>query len=152
MNPNQRVVDQFNRAKLYVITCPPKEGPVGYEPMVRAACEGGADVVQLRDKASVTGTILAEKRDQVVVDVGYTVLTVPRSQIVRITRDEELEAQAKAVKAKETPKPSKQSAGAVPKKNEPAAPERQGLYSVSVTPPPERSVRELVNLLTKRVG
>ena len=110
-----------------------------------------ADVVQLRDKASVTGTILAEKRDQVVVDVGYTVLTVPRSQIVRITRDEELEAQAKAAKAKETPKTSKQSSTPALKKNDAAAPERQGLYSVSVTPPPERSVRELVNQLGEAV-
>src|SRR5207247_285326 len=46
-----------------------------------------ADVLQLKDRASITGQILAEKRDQVVVDLGYTVLIVPRSQIARITRD-----------------------------------------------------------------
>ena len=50
MNPNQSVIDRFNKAVLYVITCPPKDGPSGYEAMVRAACEGGADVVQFRDK------------------------------------------------------------------------------------------------------
>jgi len=50
MNPNQRVIDQFEKARLYVITCPPKAGASGYEAMVKAACEGGADVVQLRDK------------------------------------------------------------------------------------------------------
>lgn len=50
MNPNQRVIDQFEKARLYVITCPPKGGASGYEAMVRAACEGGADIVQFRDK------------------------------------------------------------------------------------------------------
>jgi len=45
-----------------------------------------ADTVQLKDKAAITGKILAEKRDQVVVDVGYTVLVVPRSQITRINK------------------------------------------------------------------
>lgn len=50
MNPNQRVIDQFIKAQLYVITCPPKNGPDGYEAMVREACEGGADVLQYRDK------------------------------------------------------------------------------------------------------
>jgi hypothetical protein len=33
---------------------------------------GCADTIQLKDKAAVTGQILAEKRDSVVVDVGYT--------------------------------------------------------------------------------
>jgi serine protease Do len=111
-----------------------------------------ADVVQLRDKAALTGTILAEKREQVVIDLGYTVLTVPRNQIVRITRDEELAAQAAAAKDRETSKPTKRSSTATAKKPEaPALPERQGLYSVSVTPPPERSVRELVNQLGEAV-
>lgn len=47
------------------------------------------EVVLLKDKAAVTGKILAEKRDAVIVDLGYTVLTVPRSQITRISRDED---------------------------------------------------------------
>jgi thiamine-phosphate pyrophosphorylase len=51
---NEALIERFNQARLYVITCPPKEGPDGYEPMVRAACEGGADVVQFRDKL-ITG-------------------------------------------------------------------------------------------------
>jgi len=44
------VIDRFIAARLYAITCPPKDGPSGYDAMVRAACEGGADVVQFRDK------------------------------------------------------------------------------------------------------
>jgi serine protease Do len=45
-----------------------------------------ADVIQLKDQAAVTGKILAEKPDAVVVDVGYTVLVVPRSVIAGIAR------------------------------------------------------------------
>jgi serine protease Do len=45
-----------------------------------------ADVIQLKDQAAVTGKILAEKSDAVVVDVGYTVLVVPRNVIANISR------------------------------------------------------------------
>lgn len=45
-----------------------------------------ADTLQLKDQAAVTGTILAEKPDAVVVDVGYTVLVVPRSSIASISK------------------------------------------------------------------
>jgi len=47
---------------------------------------GRADTIELKDKASVTGKILIEKRDQVAVDVGYTVLLIPRNQIANISR------------------------------------------------------------------
>jgi serine protease Do len=47
-----------------------------------------ADTVQLKDSASVTGRILAEKADSVVVDVGYTVLVVPRSSVMTIKRSD----------------------------------------------------------------
>ncbi|HVO32970.1 MAG TPA: thiamine phosphate synthase, partial [Elusimicrobiota bacterium] len=43
-------IERFQSAKLYVITCPPAAGPDGYAAMVDAACQGGADVVQFRDK------------------------------------------------------------------------------------------------------
>ena len=45
-----------------------------------------ADTIQLKDKAAVTGKILAEKPDAVIVDVGYTVLVVPRSSIAGISK------------------------------------------------------------------
>jgi thiamine-phosphate pyrophosphorylase len=54
MSTNQSVLDRFAKAVIYVITCPPKNGPEGYEAMVRAACQGGADIIQFRDKL-VTG-------------------------------------------------------------------------------------------------
>ena len=114
-----------------------------------AVVSANADVVQLRDKASVTGHVLAEKRDLVVVDLGYTVVTVPRNQIVRIVRDEEI-AQA-AAKAKENSKNTKTGAIQPAKNAAPPREEKQDIYSVSVSPPPERSVRELVNQLGEAV-
>jgi serine protease Do len=45
-----------------------------------------ADTIQLKDAAAVSGKILVEKPDSVVVDVGYTVLVVPRASITGITR------------------------------------------------------------------
>ena len=43
-----------------------------------------ADTVQLKDKAAITGKILARKHDQVIMDIGYTVLAIPRNQIEKI--------------------------------------------------------------------
>lgn len=47
---------------------------------------GGADTVQLKDTAAISGRILAEKADALVVDVGYTALVIPRSAILGISR------------------------------------------------------------------
>ena len=44
----------------------------------------GTDVLRLKDNAAIAGEILAEKPDQVVVDIGYTVLLVPRTHIFAI--------------------------------------------------------------------
>jgi len=44
-----------------------------------------ADTIQLKD-AAVTGKILAEKPDSVVVDVGFSVLQIPRTAIVGVTK------------------------------------------------------------------
>jgi serine protease Do len=45
-----------------------------------------ADTIQLKGNDAVTGKILIEKPDAVVVDVGYTVLVVPRNAIVKISQ------------------------------------------------------------------
>ena len=47
-----------------------------------------ADTIQLKEQAAIVGKVLAEKPDQIAVDVGYTVLVIPRSQVVRILRNE----------------------------------------------------------------
>jgi serine protease Do len=56
-----------------------------------------ADVIHLKDQASVTGRILAEKSDSVVVDVGYTVLVVPRTAISGISKAGEVLSKTPAV-------------------------------------------------------
>ena len=43
-----------------------------------------ADTVQLKDSSALIGKVLSEKKDQVAIDVGYTVLVVPRNQIAKI--------------------------------------------------------------------
>ncbi len=98
-----------------------------------------ADVLQLKDKASLTGKILAEKRNQVVLDVGYTVLIVPRDQILNISRTD-----AATTKAA-TPTPT----APTPVFTEP----RSGGYGYETasTPPPIKDVRELVNELGEAV-
>ena len=95
-----------------------------------------ADTLELKDKAVVTGKILAEKSDQVILDLGYTVLTVPRKEIARISRDE-----PRAVRVKGTPAP----------KPQPAVEVKTGFYQSGGKLPPERPVRELVNQLGEAV-
>jgi serine protease Do len=100
-----------------------------------------AETIQLKDKAAVTGKILAEKRDQVLVDLGFTVLMVPRNQIVRISRAEAAELTAKPVALK----------AVVPAESSPAAEARPGFYSAPNAKGSARSVRELVNLIGEAV-
>ena len=90
-----------------------------------------ADVVQLKDKASLTGRILAEKPDQVVVDIGYTVLVVPRSEVEKISRSE-----SSSLPAPKTAAPSTV---------------RKNLYYTAAVLPAERPVREQVAQLGEAV-
>ncbi len=45
-----------------------------------------ADTIQLKD-GSVTGKVLAEKADSYVVDLGFTVLQIPRTVVVNVTKN-----------------------------------------------------------------
>ena len=99
-----------------------------------------ADVLQLKDKASISGKILAQKKDQVVIDVGYTVLIVPTSQIVKITKSDS--ADSTALVASISPVP-------VPTVATPAL--HSGIYQTADTPPQIKDVRELVNQLGEAV-
>jgi serine protease Do len=100
------------------------------------------DVVELREQAAISGKILAEKRDHVVVDVGYTVLTIPRNAITTITRGAEARAESKSKgkPAGRTP-PAAASAPAV----------EAGLFQSGRSAAPEKSVRELVTQLGEAV-
>ena len=45
-----------------------------------------ADTIQLKDASAITGRILAEKSDSLIVDVGYTALVVPRSAVTGVNK------------------------------------------------------------------
>lgn len=99
-----------------------------------------ADTIQLKDNASISGRILTEKNDSVAVDVGYTVLVVPRSGISKILRGEAVETPTKSVKPVKAP----------------SAPDaklqtKSDFYAVASKPLPERNVRDLVNQLGEAV-
>jgi serine protease Do len=99
-----------------------------------------ADTIQLKEKATITGKILAEKRDQVAVDVGYTVLVIPRNQITHISK-----ASDETPPAKSGAKPA--TATEPREDSEP----KQGLYSAATKTGPVRNVRDLVNMLGEAV-
>ena len=85
-----------------------------------------ADVVKLKGKATITGKVLAEKETIVAIDVGYTVLVIPREQVESITHGK-----------------TGQTA--------PAAQVKNGLYLVAAKPPVRRTVRQLVKQLGESV-
>lgn len=95
-----------------------------------------ADVLQLKDKAAVAGKILAEKRDQVFIDLGYTVLAVPRNQITRIVKGESLDRDTHQAPVAIVVSPSDS---------------KSGLFQSSGPATAERSVRELVSQLGEAV-
>jgi serine protease Do len=99
-----------------------------------------ADTVQLKDHASIEGKVLSEKRDQIAVDVGYTVLVIPRSQVLKIGKD-----------AATTPTPSNFSEPVKATESAVATHFPSGLYASNGQPLPSSSVRELVNSLGEAV-
>jgi len=102
-----------------------------------------SDTIQLKDNAAVTGKILTEKRDQVAIDVGYTVLVIPRSDIEKILRGEAVVA---TTKPDRSPKPL-----ATPVEAKPVVAFKPGFYSANNRAMPDKSVRELVNQLGEAV-
>jgi serine protease Do len=95
-----------------------------------------ADTVQLKDKASITGKVLAEKRDQVAVDVGYTVLVIPRNEIANIAKPDSSDSKKTSARNR--------VGGDVPVIS-------PGFYTAGSKTMPQRSVRDLVNELGEAV-
>ena len=87
-----------------------------------------ADELRLKGQGAISGKILSEKEDVVAIDVGYTVLVIPREKIEKIVR------------TKGTAKPAA-----------PAAMMVKGLYSMSAKAPPKQTVRELVKVVGEAV-
>ena len=111
--------------------------------LLALACCGGpavwADTIQLKDKYSVTGNVLAEKRDQIVVDLGYTVLVIPRNQIAKILKADSPGA-GRAVTAR-----------AAEDMEKAVVETEAGFYSASSRPGPASNVRDLVNQIGEAV-
>jgi serine protease Do len=103
--------------------------------------------IQLKDKAAIVGTIVAEKRDQVAVDVGYTILLVPRNQIAKISKD----GSESASKITSNPKTSVPETKPPPVESKTVVVSKSGFYSAPNKALPSRSVRELVNQLGEAV-
>lgn len=119
-----------------------------------------ADVIQLKDQAAITGTILAEKPDQLVVDVGYTVLIVPRERVETITRtgagDAPRQPGRESAASPETaetvpPATAAGNAAVAPAPGLGGAAGRGGLFAASSGAGQDRSVRELVKELGEAV-
>ncbi len=99
-----------------------------------------ADTIQLKERAAITGKILSEKRDQIAVDVGYTVLVIPRNQIAKILKTDEVELPTKVVT-----KP------AMPVEVKDLIESKPGFYSAPKKHAQIRNVRDLVNLIGEAV-
>ncbi len=113
-----------------------------------AVCVGATappDTVQLKDKAAISGQILAEKRDQVAIDVGYTVLVIPRSEIVKVSHGEAAAPPSKAATTRKSTKGTEAAGDSMPMA------ESAGFYAVASRALPVRSVKELVNQLGEAV-
>jgi serine protease Do len=102
-----------------------------------------ADTIQLKDKAAIVGTVLAEKPDQIAVDVGYTILVIPRSQVVKIVKGD-----SPATPAAKPPRGKKASATSGIAEISQA---KEGFYRAPTKAAPLRSVRELVNEIGEAV-
>jgi serine protease Do len=92
-----------------------------------------AEVFQLRDGASIRGQLLTEKPRQYVVDVGYTVLLIPRDAVLEVKSDTETA-------------PDEDPAGAAETTSEAG-----GLFTLGNGRGKERSVRELARELGEAV-
>ena len=103
-----------------------------------------AEVIVLKDRATVIGKVLAEKKDLVLVDLGYTVLSIPRSQIARIARESEEDARpAKAPKGKAAPP--------LAASNTASSQDGADLFRTTKGVASEKSVRDLVAQLGESV-
>jgi serine protease Do len=90
--------------------------------------------------------MLAEKKDTVVVDLGYTVLVIPKKEVVKVLSTDAVTADAKS---RVEPLPTKGAMAPIPVSvNADTLP---SFYNVAKTPPPERSVRDLVNQIGEAV-
>jgi len=109
---------------------------------IAAGSVASADVVELKDAATISGKVLTEKSDAVVVDVGYTILVVPRSAVTRVVIGD---APAAATQVDSGPRQAAAPTGSAPTMAS------AGFYQTGNGAGGERSVRELVKDLGEAV-
>lgn len=95
-----------------------------------------ADTVQLKGQSALTGQVLVEKKDSVALDVGYTVLVIPRNQILKIVRASGNTSPGETTETELAAKPSPTTAEGAETFN--------GLYRDAAPNASARTVRELV--------
>lgn len=110
------------------------------------ASASAADLLQLKENASITGRILTEKPDQVVVDIGYTVLVVPRSEILNITSAGGAAEAPAAARGVDNDSDLLRSIA-----DKASATFKPGLFQAGDGRGPDRTVRELVSVLGEAV-
>jgi len=118
---------------------------------------GVADTIQMKDAASVTGKILAEKPEQVVVDLGYTVLTIPRKEIIGISKSDEAQpprrttpGPQRAQRTSRSPAKADTNIVSIAKSSE-RSELKGGFYYAPNKPQAEHSVRDLVSQIGEAV-
>jgi serine protease Do len=119
-----------------------------------AALSAGADTIQLKEGGSISGKILAEKPDQLAVDVGYTVLVIPRNQVVTFDKSDAPEPPSNSKSnsnSKAKPHTQKVSSPAESASGGSAASGGSSFYGSTSKAGPARSVRDLVTILGESV-
>jgi serine protease Do len=106
-----------------------------------------AATIELKGKGSVTGTILAEKSDQIIIDIGYTVLVIPRDQVLKLLNDNEAAAQSIVAPATIPVIRSGLTNSAISVQAAPEAGTGQSFYRTAAASVQEQSVRDLVKIL-----
>ena len=99
--------------------------------------------VQLKDKASASGTILGQKPDESVIDIGYTVLVIPRSHILKLVNDNAPASKITAALAPVAAVPESPAAPPPAAALRPGSASGPGFYSTGAVTLKERTVREL---------
>jgi serine protease Do len=115
---------------------------------IAGAVLASADTLHLKDKAILSGKILAEKNDSITLDIGYTVLVVPRGQIEKVSLTEAAEPMV-TKPAAPTNVVSMVPVGSAVRTDSPGA--ANLVYRNAPPNAPTRSVRELVSELGESV-
>lgn len=111
-----------------------------------------ADVVELKDAAAISGKILAEKREAVIVDVGYTALVIPRSAVTKIVPGgQEISSKVSPKEEKDASVASVPAPGASATVAPVASSQGSGFYRTGSKSGGEKNVRDLVNQLGEAV-